>query len=341
VSDNEPAAITSVDDLTGPQRAAILLMVLDKESARKLLQHLTVREVEDIGRAVGQIDTVEPDVVEKIVQSFVRDLARSSMMPKTGREFALGVLPELVGGERGTKVGGTLRRAFSTEFQEFCAGQPPRTLATLLKDEHPQTQAVALLMMGPETAAAVLRTYDENTRFDLSMRMARLDGVPAAIADDIEAALREALDADASERWQLPGVDKTARVLGRLEKDDAEPLLGRISEADPDLSDVLRRRMITFKDLTVLDDRSVQALLKQVDRQTLLVALRGAEAPMRELFLRNMSSRAAADLREEIELMSPLPKAQVTLAQEEIVQVVQKLAAEGVVRLYLGGDELV
>src|SRR5262249_56708147 len=128
--------------------------------------------------------------------------------------------------------------------------------------------------------------------------------------------------------------------LGGLERDEPERLLGRISEADLDLSDVLRRRMITFKDLIVLDDRSVQALLKQVDRQTLIVALRGGETQMRELFLRNMSSRAGADLREEIELMAPLPKSQVVLAQEEIVQVVQKLAAEGVVRLYLGGDEL-
>ena len=99
--------------------------------------------------------------------------------------------------------------------------------------------------------------------------------------------------------------------------------------------------MVSFKDLTVLDDRSVQALLKQIDRQVLLVALRGADGPMRELFLKNMSSRAASDLREEIELMAPLPRSQVSVAQEEIVQLVQKLAAEGVVRLYLGGDEMV
>ncbi|MEQ1564127.1 MAG: flagellar motor switch protein FliG [Myxococcota bacterium] len=340
-AENEPTAITTVDGLTGPQRAAVLLMVLDKDSARKLLSYLSVREVEDIGHAVGQIDTVEPDVVEKIVSEFVKDLARSSMIPKTGRDFAITVLPDLVGGERGQKVGGTLRRAFSTEFQEFCAANPPRTLATLLRDEHPQTQAVALLMMGPETAASVLGAYDDDTRFDVSLRMARLDGVPATIADDIEAALREALDSKSGDRWQVKGIDKTARVLGRLNKGDVEPLLEKISDTDPELSDVLRRRMITFADLQVLDDRSVQALLKQVDRQTLLVALRGAEPTMRELFLRNMSSRAASDLREEIELMAPLPKSQVVLAQEEIVQVVQKLAEEGVVRLYIGGDELV
>lgn len=337
----EPVPVRTVDDLTGPQRAAILLMVLDREAAKKVLDHMSTREVEEMGRAVAQIDTVEPEVVEQLIGEFVKDLAKASMVPKTGRDFALGVLPDLVGGARGEKVGGTLRRAFSTAFQEYCGSHPPRTLAALLRDEHPQTQAVALLMMGPETAAKVLAEFVEGERFDLSMRMARIDGVPGAIADDIERAIRGALDEQSADRWQVVGVDKTAQVLGRLAKPESEPLLEKISDADPELSDVLRRRMVTFKDLTVLDDRSVQALLKQIDRQVLLVALRGADTGMREMFLRNMSSRAASDLREEIELMAPLPRSQVNVAQEEIVQLVQKLAAEGIVRLYLGGDELV
>lgn len=337
----EAPPISRVEDLSGPQRAAVLLMVLDRDAAKKVLDHMSTREVEDMGRAVAQIGTVEPEVVEKLIGEFVRDLHKASMVPKSGRDFALGVLPGLVGGPRGEKVGGKLRRAFSTDFEEYCATHPPKTLAALLRDEHPQTQAVAMLMMGPETAAKVMDQLGEEERFDLSMRMARLDGVPGAIADDVERAVRGALDEQSADRWQVVGIDKTAQVLGKLSKPASEPLLDKISDADPELSDVLRRRMVTFKDLTVLDDRSIQSLLKQIDRQVLLVALRGADPSMREMFLRNMSSRAAADLREEIELMAPLPRSQVNVAQEEIVQLVQKLAAEGIVRLHLGGDELV
>ncbi|MEZ4239380.1 MAG: flagellar motor switch protein FliG [Myxococcota bacterium] len=338
---DEGNVIKDPKDLSGAQRAAVLLMVLDRESAKKVLAHLSTREVEDIGRAVAEIDTVEPEVVEVLIGEFVRDLAKGTMVRKSGKDFALGVLPDLVGGERGIKVGGSLRRAFSSEFQEYCATHPPRTLAALLRDEHPQTRAVALLMMGPETGARVMGEFDEDEQFDLSMRMAKIEGVPGAIADDIESSIRSALDEQSADRWQVQGVERTAKVLGRLDRDDTEELLDKITDADPELSDVLRRRMVSFKDLTVLDDRSVQALLKQIDRQVLLVALRGADGPMRELFLKNMSSRAASDLREEIELMAPLPRSQVSVAQEEIVQLVQKLAAEGVVRLYLGGDELV
>lgn len=331
----------TVGSLTGPQRSAILLMYLSRDTAKKVLQHMSNRELEEIGRAMVELPTVEPQVVETVVRDFVRALARSKVVPSSGKDFALGVFPELVGGERGKRVGGALRREYSTEFQDFCAKHSPRTIAALLQDEHPQTRAVALLMMGTETAARVLAELSDEERLDLSMRMARVEGVPASVADDIERAIRDALDESNTDRWTVTGVDRAAQVLGRLPPTTNEPLLTQIGESDPDLSSVLRRRMVTFKDLGNLDDRSIQTVLKSVERQTLIVALRGADQAMREIFLRNMSSRAAADLAEEIELLAPQPKAEVVRAQEELVQIVQKLAAEGVVRLYTGGEELV
>jgi flagellar motor switch protein FliG len=327
--------------LNGSQRSAILLMYLARETAKKVLQHLTVREVEDIGRAMVELPSVEPQVVELVVRDFVRALARSKVVPSSGRDFALGVFPDLVGGDRGRRVGGALRREYSTDFQELCSKHSPRTIAALLQDEHPQTRAVALLMMGTDTAARVIGEMDEDDRLDLSIRMARIDGVPASVADDIERSVRDALDESNTDRWKVTGIDRAAQVLGRLPATSNEPLLTRIGEADPDLSSILRRRMVTFKDLGNLDDRSIQTVLKSVERQTLIIALRGADATMREIFLRNMSSRAASDLAEEIELLAPQPKAEVVRAQEELVQIVQKLAAEGVVRLYTGGEELV
>ncbi len=327
--------------LSGAQRSAILLMYLQRDSARKVLQHLSLREVEDIGRAMAELEHVDQKTVETVVGDFVRELARSAMVPKTGRAFALEILPELVGGPAGQRVGGALRRLYSTEFQEYCAAFPPRTLAALLRDEHPQARAVALMLMGTNTAARVLNELTDDERLDVSVRMARLDGVSAEVADDVERAVRLALDEAGAIRWQVAGVDRTAQVLGRLARPINEPLLGRIGESDPALSDALRRRMVTFTDLGMLDDRSIQTLLKSIERPTLLSALRGADSTMRELFLRNMSTRAASDLREEIELMAPLPRSQVQLAQEEIVQTVMRLSADGSVRLFTSGDELV
>ncbi len=327
--------------LTGVQRAAVLLMYLDRPVARKVLQHLSMREVEEIGTAMVHLDAVERPVIEAVVSEFVRDFARMAMVPKSGRAFAFEVLPELVGGARGQRVGGLLRRQYSTEFQEYCASHPPRTLAALLRDEHPQTRAVALLLVGPATAAKILVELSEEERLDASIRMARLEGIPSAVADDVEAAIRQALDEEGADRWQVAGIDRAAQTLGQLARPVNEPILGQISESDPALSDVLRRRMVRFEDLSTMDDRSIQALLRAVERPVLLAALRGADEAQRALFLRNMSSRAADDLREELEIMSPLPRSQVNTAQEEIVQVVLKLAEDGTVQLATGADEMV
>ncbi len=327
--------------LTGHQRAAILLMYLERNAAKKVLQHLSVSEVEQIGRAMVELDIIEPNVVEAVVGEFVRELARSSMVPKSGKEFALGVLPELIGGRRGLQIGGALRREFSTEFEEYCAARPARALAAILRDEHPQTRAVALILMGTATAARVLVEFDEAERLDTSIRMARLESVPASVADDVEDSIRKALDREDADRWMIAGVDRAAQVLGQLARPVNEPLLGQIGEADPALSETLRRRMVRFEDLITLDDRSVQSLLRSVERPTLLAALRGADEGLRLMFLRNMSSRASEDLREEMDLMAPLPRSQVKTAQEEIVQVTLRLAEEGSVRLAASGDEMV
>lgn len=326
---------------TGPQRSAILLMYLTRDTAKKILQHMSNRELEEIGRAMVALPPVEPEVVEVVVREFINSMARSKVVPSSGKDFALGVFPELVGGERGKRVGGALRREYSTDFQDFCAKQSPRTIAALLQDEHPQTRAVALLLMGTDNAARVLGELTYEDQVELSMRMARVEGIPASVADDIEHAILAALDESNTDRWKVPGVDRAAELLGRLPASTNEPLLDQIGETDPDLSSVLRRRMVTFKDLANMDDRSIQMVLKSVERATLVIALRGADQAMRDIFLRNLSSRAAADLAEELQLLSPQPKAEVVRAQEELVQLVRKLAADGLVRLYTGGEELV
>lgn len=332
-------ALPSLQSLSGAQRAAILVMYLDRPVARQMLEHLDTREIEEIGRAMADVEYVEPELVEQVVGEFVRDLWKGSMVPRTGRDFALDILPDLVDEKRRMKVHSNLRRSISTDFQDYISSRPARTIAALLQDEHPQTQAVALLMMGADNAARVLAELDEQDQYDLSVRMARIDGVPSDLADDVEASVRGALEAQGSERWIVQGVDRTAQVLGRLGRPVNEPLLDKIADEDRGLSDTLRRRMVTFKEIAGIDDRGIQSLLKAVDRQTLLVALRGAEPPAREAFLKNMSQRAAADLREEIELMGPTPKSQISLAQEEIVQVALRLSEEGNLRLNVGGGD--
>jgi len=335
--------VTSIEQLSGSQRAAVLVMYLDPDVSRHLLEFLNPEELQDLGLAMADVENVAPNAIEQVIAVFIRDLYSVSMVPKTGREYALDVLPSLINEDHRTEIVSRIRRNVSTEFQDYVSQRLPRTVATLLLDEHPQTQAVALMLMGTENAAAVLSFFDEQDQFDLTIRMARMTQIPGEMADDVENAVTSALDASRDWLWDTKGIDSTARILGRLNKDYQEPLMERIATTDTDLADLLKRRMLLFGDLIALDNRSVQSLLKSVDRDTLMVAMRGADTAMRELFFNNMSRRAAADLRDELEFMNPVPRNEVNVAQEDIVQIALALAEEGTLRIpgADGAEELV
>ncbi|MBN2801402.1 MAG: hypothetical protein JXX28_19830 [Deltaproteobacteria bacterium] len=325
--------------LTGTQRAALLLMYLEKGAAEKLLLHLTPGELRKIGMAMAEVERFDQQIIETVVADFVRQLHTQSMVPTTGLDYALGPYPEMIDEQRRPRVQSALKRELSQAFVEYIRGRPPRTVSTLLQDEHPQAQAVALLLMGIDNASEVLLHFDEQERFEVAYRMARIEQVPGELADDVEASLWEALEDRGHERWKVVGVDQTASVLGRLKKSVTDDVLERMNKQDEALSDTLRKRMVVFEDLGSLDNKGAQALLKNVERSVLLVALRGTSPELLQLFTGNMSSRAAADLLDEMSIMSPLPKSEVNKAREEVVQMALSLQEEGVIRIATGGGE--
>lgn len=326
-------------DLTGLQKAAVLVMYLQEAVAQQILKELGLDELEDLGVAMSEVENVSPDIIEEVIADFIRDLYAVYLVPHSGKDYALGVLPRLLGDDKRERVMGRLRRHISTDFQEFISSRPPATVATLLLDEHPQTQAIAMLLMGPDNAAVVLSYMDEEDQYDLSLRMARIERIPSELADDVEASVRASLQEQGMGLWAVQGVDTTAQMLGRMHAEFQQPILERIAGADLELSELLKRRMMLFKDLIKLDNKAIQAILKVVERPVLLVALRGAEGPLKDKFLANMSSRAASDLQDEIEIMAPVAKSEVEGAQEEIVKSALTLNEEGTIRLPFGGDD--
>ncbi len=334
------AAVASPSlSLSGTQRAAILVMYLESHVAKKLLAQMKDAEIREIGLAMATVERVDPGVIEKVVADFVKDLYEIAMLPRTGREFALDVLPDLMDEGRRAHLAGSIKRRLSTEFMDYVATRPPRAVLAILQDEHPQTQAVALMRMGADNAARVMGLMDEQEQYDLTLRMAQLKEIPGELADDVEESIRYSLEMEATDRFKVEGIDSTAQVLGQLGKPNNEKVLTRLSKQDRNLSERLRRRMVTFDDLVGIDDRAVQAILKEVDRDDLLLALKGTSGEGLEMFLRNMSSRAAADLRDELEIMGPTPKTVVERAQENIVEVALRLHEDGSIFLPVGNAE--
>jgi flagellar motor switch protein FliG len=324
--------------LSGAERAAILVMYLDREIAKGLLRSLDDEEVRSVGLAMGRIESVEPALIERVIGEFVKDLHEVSVMPKSGADFVAQVLPELLDDERKRDLIPMIHRRTNRDFEQFITARQPSSVAALLKDELPQTQAVALCLMGPDNAARVLKFLPEEDRNKITVRMARLKRIPGELADDVIAALRAALGKQA-DHLDVGGVDRTARILGKMTRVEKGKILEGVSEREPDLADALRRRMIVFEDLSQLTNMAIQVVLKNVDRDDLVAALKGAKPEMQDFFLAAVSSRAAQDIREEMELPLPVAKSRVRTAQERIVAAALKLAEEGAIFLPMGADD--
>jgi len=323
---------------SGIERAAILVMYLERSLAKALLDLMNDEEVRKVGMAMAAIDRVEAPDIERIVGDFVRELYEVSLMPRTGPEFVNKVLPDLLEDERRETILPILKRRVNTEFADFISNRPAEAVAAIMADEHPQTQAVALSLMGPDNAAKVMRLMPEEDKGEVTVRMARLKRIPGELIDDVTTAITTALGRD-DDFLDVGGVDRTARMLGRLAKVENDRILEVVADEDNPLAERLRRRMVLFSDLMALTNRGIQTLLKQVDRDDLILALKGGNPTEVDRFLDNVSSRAAEDIREEMEIMGPVPKSRIRGAQERIVATALKLAEEGAIYLSIGAEE--
>ena len=332
-------ALQNQDDIyTSLERAAILVMYLERSLAKALLDLMNDEEVRKVGMAMASIDRVDAPDIERIVGDFVRELYEVSLMPRTGPEFVNKVLPELLEDERRETILPILKRRVNTEFADFISNRPPEAVAAIMADEHPQTQAVAMALMGADNAAKVMRLMPEEDKGEVTVRMARLKRIPGELIDDVTTAITAALGRD-DDFLEVGGVDRTARMLGRLAKTENDRILEVVADEDNPLAERLRRRMVLFSDLMTLTNRGIQTLLKQVDRDDLILALKGGAPAEVDRFLENVSSRAAEDIREEMEIMGPVPKSRIRGAQERIVATALKLAEEGAIYLSIGAEE--
>lgn len=338
-----PAAAVAVTDpnaapLTGLEKSAILVMYLQRETARQVLRTLTDDEVKKLGMAIAAVQHVPDYVIEGVVGDFIMSLQSVALVPYTGRDFAQTVLPELVDEDRRHVVAGAIRRRVGVDFEDFIKSRSAAAVAGVLRDEHPQVQAVALLRMGTENAGRILQCLSEESQYDLTIRMARAERVSGEFADDVEDTIHKSLE-DQDDPLPIGGAQTTARILGRMPREKNQTVIVRLRDEGNDLGDRLQRLMVMFDDLSVLDDRGIQALLRVVERGDLVLALKGAQPELRARFLKNLSQRASADLLDEIEMLANPRKSQIRTAQENVTAAAQRLHDEGVLVLTTSPEE--
>ena len=329
------------DDIPGIRKAAVLLLTMDEEISKDIIKDLSEEEIEALGKEMAQLVFIPETMVMKVQEEFTKKLNKRNKTIVGGETRFKMLIKKSFGDEKAELFLETMenKKGMPGEFLRKC---DPRMLANVLRGEHPQTIALVLSTLGTKKAGEAITAIPERVQGEVVMRMANLAKVDTKILEDIELVLKEQLEATgAVEGKQLGGVEVVASIFNQMDRSLEADLLGRIEEQDPELAERIRNLMFTFEDLAQLDDRSTQILLKEVSSEDISVALKGASDVMKEKIFANMSERAAAMLREDLEAMGPVRLSDVEKAQVKIAMVAKKLEGEGKIVLSRGNEKFV
>ncbi len=336
--------MVSIDKMTGTTRAAILLMCLGEDLAARVMRELTDEEIFRVTRAMAEIEHIPEDVRKRVLEDFELDTESQAGMVIKGQEFAKKTIAG-TGSEERVK---SLMRQFITGTEsrplETIAKMQPVMVAGLLEREHPQTVALILSTQTAAHASAIISHLPEDRQADIVYRIATIDKVSPGVIDRIEDALNREIGVvvgDQDQR-QVGGIPKVVEILDNMENNLDADILDSLEEVDPDMVEDIRKQMFTFEDLVNLDGRSLQMILREVNNDSLTMALKTASEELKEKIFSNMSARAADMIRDDLEALGPVRLSEVEAMQQTIVKIAMKLEEEG--KLVLGkggGDEFV
>lgn len=318
-------------DLSGPEKAAVLLLSLGNDFASNVMQNLRDQEIKTLSDHMSRVENIPGELSEEVIKEFCKMSSLQSGLSQINKNDVREMLTRAVGEKRAESIAVGLDSKTQI-FQNI----DPEALINLLKTEHPQTIALILAHLSPDQSAEVLRKINDDLRSDVSFRMASLDKVSSDAIDDLAEVLNQIITPSKDvEKRNLGGVASLAEVLNVLDKETENSILENIEESDPDLAVEIRKLMFAFDDLAFIDDRGMQAILKEVNKEDLSLSMKKSSDEVKEKFLKNMSERASTMLREDLEAMGPVRLSDVEKAQQSIIGVAKRLESEG--KIVIGG----
>jgi flagellar motor switch protein FliG len=324
----------------GVEDAAILLMSLGEEEAAEVFKHLAPKEVQKLGETIAKLKAVSRERVETVITKFDKLAGNESNLVNDTDEYVKSVLRKALGEDKAALLIDRILQGGDTSGIESLKWMDPSSVAELLRNEHPQIAAAILVHLEFDQSAEVLKQFSERQRNEVMVRIATLDGIqPSALKDLNEVMSRVLAGGDRMRKASLGGVKAAAEILNMLGTAVETSVLDFVREADNDLAQRIMDNMFTFDDLESLDDTGIQALMKEVQSESLVIALKGATPLLREKIFKNMSSRAAETLREDLDSRGPVRLSEVEAEQKEMLKIVRRLADEGQIMLGGGGDE--
>lgn len=325
-----------VQPLTGAQRAAVFLLAVGEQSAAEVLKHLNPKQVQKVGQVMTTLGDITRPQIEEIVEAFLEEIQSKTGLAIGSEDYVRKVLIRALGED---KAGGLVDRILggsSSRGMEALKWMDPRSVAEIIRVEHPQIIAIVLASLEPDRASEVLSMLPERTRADVIMRVATLESIPPTALMELDEIMeRQFAGNENVKSSNLGGVKNAAEVLNFLEMALSNDIMDHIQDIDADLAQQIQDKMFVFENLIDVDNRGIQALLRDIGTDVLILALKGADDAIREKFFKNMSKRAAEMLRDDLETRGAVKLSDVEAAQKQIIAVARRMAESG--EIVLGG----
>ena len=328
--------------LSGSSQAAILLMALGEEEAATVLKHMRPEEVQAVGAAMAAINGVTQEQIGETLDQFINRVRNESSLGLESAKYFKSTLTRALGKEKATSVLASMDPMDDDTGLSSLQWMDPRVVAKIISREHPQIIATVLSQLKSQQAGAVLDLLPEEVRSDIMMRIVKLDKIHPSALSDLNEIIQELFENNATiEISGLGGVSSVADILNSVSKEAEEQILASIEETDTDIVAQIRESMFIFENLLAVTDRDTQTLLRDLSNDELILALKGASAEMQEKIFRNMSSRAAELLKDDLEAKGPVRLTEVEEAQRSILTAAKQAAEDGKISLGGKGDDFV
>ena len=340
---NEDEQETLYYTLNGTQKSAILMMLLGEEEASEILKNLSPREVQHLGSAMYSVQGLDQDTVNLVLDEFLAIIKEQTSLGLGAGNYIRNVMTRALGEDKAQSVLSRITPSSTDRPIEILDWMDARSIAELIIDEHPQIISLVISYLDYGLGADVLGQLPEATQADVISRIATLQTVQPDALRELENVMQRKFKANTSLRAsKVGGVGAAAKIMNFTKQAMEARIMGALKEEDEDLMVAIQESMFVFDNLIMSDDKSLQTLLRGTDSEDLILALKGADEPLREKLFSCMSSRAAANLQDEMEALGPVRLTEVQEAQKRIINVARRLSDEGsIVLAGRGGDDFV
>jgi flagellar motor switch protein FliG len=330
-----------ISNFSGLERAAILLRSLGDKEAAEVLKLMGPKEVQKIGEAMAAMKNVNRDALSGVLSAFHEAVDEQTELGVGNEDYLRRMLVSALGEDKAGNIIDRILMGHNAKGLETLKWMEPRAVADVIRLEHPQIIAIILSYLESDQAAAILQSLPENMRTDIMLRVATLDGIQPSALYELDEMLEKqfAGNTDSIKSSGVGGLKTAANILNFLDSNVEASLMESIKQQDEELGDNIQDLMFVFDNLIDVDDRGIQALLREVSSENLIVALKGADEAIKDKILKNMSKRAAEMLRDDLEAKGPMRVSEVEAAQKEILTIARRMAETGEINLGGGGGD--